>query len=96
MMEEGSARESEQSDLSRQVSKAVDFIQSQLHPNLHKPSIGIICGSGLGGLADIIERQSSCELKYEHIPFFPKSTGSSLDIRTMQPKAEICSCWPCW
>jgi len=38
-----------------------------------KPTIGIICGSGLGGLVDNVEDRE--EFRYEDIPGFPVSTG---------------------
>ncbi|XP_050405327.1 purine nucleoside phosphorylase isoform X2 [Patella vulgata] len=38
----------------------------------HKPSIGIICGSGLGGLADIV--QDAETVPYSSIPEFPVAT----------------------
>lgn len=38
-----------------------------------RPKIGIVCGSGLGGLGD---RLTECKvIPYDKIPFFPKSTG---------------------
>lgn len=37
-----------------------------------QPKIGIVCGSGLGGLCDIIENQVS--IPYAKIPHFPRST----------------------
>ena len=41
-----------------------------------RPSIGIICGSGLGGLVDNVENKE--EFKYEDIPGFPLSTGKQI------------------
>jgi len=38
----------------------------------HRPSIGIICGSGLGGLAELLEEKDI--FPYEDIPHFPTST----------------------
>lgn len=38
----------------------------------HRPKIGIVCGSGLGGLADILD-EKDC-FPYEDIPDFPIST----------------------
>jgi len=38
----------------------------------HRPSIGIICGSGLGGLADLVEQPDI--FSYADIPNFPVST----------------------
>lgn len=41
----------------------------------HRPKIGIVCGSGLGGLADDV--QDAEILPYSEIPTFPVSTGRS-------------------
>jgi hypothetical protein len=38
-----------------------------------RPAVGIICGSGLGGLADRVENAVSID--YHTIPGFPVSTG---------------------
>lgn len=40
-----------------------------------RPKVGIICGTGLGGLAELIEDKDS--FPYEKIPDFPRSTGES-------------------
>ncbi|CAA9957899.1 hypothetical protein P3342_002702 [Pyrenophora teres f. teres] len=50
------------------------YIRSQLPPALQNPSVGIVCGSGLGGLADTIEPEPKVELAYGTIPNFPQST----------------------
>ena len=39
----------------------------------HNPTIGIICGSGLGGLADQVDDAE--DFDYSSIPKFPVSTG---------------------
>lgn len=57
------------------VAKALDFVRAQLIPELQKPSVGIVCGSGLGGLADSVLPHPRHEIKYADIPFFPQSTG---------------------
>jgi len=51
------------------VKESADFILSRTQ---HRPKIGIICGSGLGGLADLLENKD--EFPYENIPHFPVST----------------------
>lgn len=51
------------------IDESVDFIRSK---TLEKPEIGIILGSGLGGLADLIEEPII--IPYEEIPNFPIST----------------------
>lgn len=38
-----------------------------------RPTVGIVCGSGLGGLADMLKDQVA--FNYKDIPNFPQSTG---------------------
>ena len=45
-------------------------------PSELKPKVGVVCGSGLGGLADRLT--SAKVFPYETIPHFPKSTGKHL------------------
>jgi len=52
------------------VQEIVAFIQN-IVPT--KPEIAIICGSGLGGLAELIVNK--IVIPYSDIPHFPKSTG---------------------
>ncbi|XP_028854473.1 purine nucleoside phosphorylase-like [Denticeps clupeoides] len=58
----------------------------------HRPKVAIICGSGLGLLADGLESQKS--FKYEDIPGFPKSTvqghAGRLVFGELQGKACVC------
>ena len=51
------------------VRESAKYIEERIE---FKPEIGIILGSGLGGLADIIENPTF--IKYEDIPSFPVST----------------------
>ncbi|MDR7869993.1 MAG: purine-nucleoside phosphorylase [Tissierellaceae bacterium] len=51
------------------INESVSFLESK---KINKPETGIILGSGLGGLADIIE--DAISIKYEDIPHFPVST----------------------
>jgi len=46
--------------------------QYLLERTRHRPRIGIICGSGLGGLADLLKDRDV--FPYEEIPNFPTST----------------------
>jgi purine-nucleoside phosphorylase len=52
------------------VESAASFILSQTHL---RPRIGLVLGSGFGGLAD--ELSDSSRLPYAHIPAFPRSTA---------------------
>ncbi|XP_026220321.1 purine nucleoside phosphorylase 6 [Anabas testudineus] len=38
----------------------------------HRPKVAIVCGSGLGGLADLLDNKTA--FPYEDIPHFPTST----------------------
>lgn len=51
------------------------YLRSQLPEVLQKPKVAIVCGSGLGGLADTIEDEPKVELPYENVPNMPRSTG---------------------
>ncbi|OTF71491.1 purine nucleoside phosphorylase-like protein, partial [Euroglyphus maynei] len=53
-----------------EIDETVKYLQSKVSI---KPTIGIICGSGLGGLADLIT--DSISVEYKDIPHFPVSTG---------------------
>lgn len=55
--------------MKQMISNAARYIKSKAK---HKPSIGLILGSGLGVLADEIEE--AVKIKYEEIPDFPVST----------------------
>jgi len=50
-----------------------------LPANLSKPKVGIVCGSGLGGLVDII--RNKVEFAYTDIPGFVNSTGKGFFLR---------------
>jgi purine nucleoside phosphorylase len=58
--------------------EAVNFLRERLDPSLQKPKVAIVCGSGLGGLADAVHEQPRVEIEYSSIPYFPQSTGMSL------------------
>ncbi|XP_072024716.1 purine nucleoside phosphorylase-like isoform X2 [Amphiura filiformis] len=66
-----------------------EFIRSKTD---HKPTIGIICGTGLGGLADTVE--DSVVIQYSSIPNFPVSTvkghNSQFVIGKLRGKTVIC------
>ena len=53
-----------------EVKKITDFLLSKTS---YRPTIGVICGSGLGGLVNSIEEKFA--LDYADIPGFPVSTG---------------------
>jgi len=59
-------------ELAAQIEEAVEAIQGQWDG---KPTVGIILGTGLGGLAERIDTQAT--LQYQAIPHFPRSTAIS-------------------
>lgn len=53
-----------------------------------RPIVGIVCGSGLGGLAEMLKEQQV--FKYSDIPNFPRSTGThNLQLPV---KTQLCVC----
>ena len=56
-------------ELKKNIIEATDYLQSKMP---QPPVVGIILGSGLGGLADEIEKEA--EIPYWEIPHFPVST----------------------
>lgn len=57
---------------------SVEFIRDQLPSSLSRPPIGIICGSGLGGLADTVRSdRSTVAIEYSSVPGFSTSTGEA-------------------
>ncbi|KAL7267848.1 Purine nucleoside phosphorylase [Rhizina undulata] len=56
------------------ATQSAQYILSQLPEELKAPHVGIICGSGLGGLAEILHPSPQFSLSYSKIPNFPHST----------------------
>lgn len=57
------------------ATEAVTFLRSRLPEGLQSPKVAIVCGSGLGGLADTVHAEGRAEYDYASIPHFPRSTG---------------------
>lgn len=57
------------------VHQAVSFLKSRLPESLRFPKVAIVCGSGLGGLADTVQSEPRAEYDYSSIPHFPRPTG---------------------
>ena len=55
---------------------AADYLTERLPEHFKNVKLGIICGSGLGGLVDTIEQSSKVEFPYGEIPGFVTSTGT--------------------
>lgn len=56
--------------------EAANFLQGRLESRLQNPKVAIVCGSGLGGLADAVQEEPRTEIHYSLIPHFPRSTGA--------------------
>ncbi|CAF9925449.1 MAG: hypothetical protein GOMPHAMPRED_003891 [Gomphillus americanus] len=56
------------------ASESMAWLLQQLPQEVQRPKSGIICGSGLGGLADLVVSRSKVEIPYGRIPYFPQST----------------------
>lgn len=61
--------------------ETVEFLRLKLPPHLSKPRVAIVCGSGLGGLAETVNRGREGDVvetwEYKDVPNFPISTGMS-------------------
>ena len=53
----------------QKIKESAEFLQNKTN---YKPKVGIILGTGLGGLVNEIEIEHS--ISYEDIPHFPLST----------------------
>jgi len=60
--------------LYKRASATAELLQKLLPEALQSPKIAIVCGSGLGGLAETIHSSPKLELPYEQVPGFPVST----------------------
>lgn len=55
---------------------SAEFLTSKLPEEFKKVELGVICGSGLGGLVDTIDQSTKVEFVYKDIPGFVASTGN--------------------
>lgn len=66
--------------------ETTEAIRSKLSADLKCPVVGIVCGSGLGGLGgqitgSTVDYQSKpITIDYEDIPHFPRATGKILFV----------------
>jgi hypothetical protein len=74
----------------QKATAAVQYIRISLPPSLASPRVGIICGSGLGGLADTIHPKPKYEVAYADIPHFPVSTGMSTGKKKSCYSIQFC------
>lgn len=61
-------------EFSHEYDTVEEICKTILNQTKHRPTIGIICGTGLSSLGDIVEDKDS--IPYEKIKHFPKSTVS--------------------
>lgn len=59
------------------VKEAATFLKERLPDSLRSPRVGIVCGTGLGGLVHTIGDTPRAEYDYSSIPHFPQLTGKS-------------------
>lgn len=59
--------------IQQQSEEALQYLKGRIPFELDRPVIGIICGSGLGGLANSVRPQPRLEVQYKDIPHFPQS-----------------------
>lgn len=55
-----------------------EICKTILNQTKHHPTIGIICGSGLSSLGDIVGEKD--DIPYEKIKQFPRSTGTKFNL----------------
>ena len=60
-------------EFSHEYDTVEEICKAILNQTAHRPTIGIICGTGLSSLGDIVD-DKVC-IPYEKIKHFPKSTG---------------------
>ncbi|GME53134.1 purine nucleoside phosphorylase [Neofusicoccum parvum] len=58
----------------QRAAETAKHLQNSVPAELRSPQVAIVCGSGLGGLADTIHKEPVYETPYASIPNFPQST----------------------
>lgn len=72
-----------------EAQSAIDYLKPRLPASLQQPRVAVICGSGLGGLADALNATSTRrEFEYSQIPNFPVSTGMLNEIPVLADTAS--------
>ena len=59
----------------QRATKTALYLGVALPDTLQHPKVAIVCGSGLGGLAETIHPEPRLEIAYVDVPNFPQSTG---------------------
>ena len=65
-------------DYSHDYNEVEEICKTILNQTKHRPSIGIICGTGLSSLGDIVGEKD--DIPYEKIKQFPRSTGTKFNF----------------
>ena len=66
-----------ENNISAHAAEALEYLNARLPTELKRPQVGIVCGSGLGGLVDTVIPSPRYEIPYSAIPHFPRSTGNN-------------------
>ena len=77
------------STLFHHAKEALRYLHQRVPDNLIRPKVGIICGSGLGGLAAMVEPTRQCEVDYADIPHFTPSTGMATNSMSRGDQGQI-------
>ena len=68
--------------------ETADFLRAKVPEALRKPRVAIICGSGLGGLANTVPEEGKVEFDYASVPHFTPSAGKkSCDSGSNTPRS---------
>ena len=67
-----------ENNISAHSAEALEYLSTRLPTVLKRPQVGIVCGSGLGGLVDTVIPSPRYEIPYSAIPHFPRSTGNNI------------------
>lgn len=63
------------SSIFARANETVEALRLRLPAALARPRVAIVCGSGLGGLAETIDHNVKEEWEYKDVPNFPLSSG---------------------
>ena len=63
------------SSIFQRAIESVEHLRAKLPEHLSKPRVAIVCGSGLGGLAETVNEEKM-GWDYKDIPNFPVGTGT--------------------
>lgn len=63
-------------ELERRIAEAAAAIRARLVPELATPRLGVVLGSGLAGVVDLLEREPRVRIPYRDIPHIP---GASVE-----------------